>query len=184
MSGRQRLPAGEPRKASQRRNRPPAECGHKDVHEIGAAAEHAVGRIHPNFDHVAPTDQVVDRARLDEGQPDALAARRRVEGHPLGERRSPSGAKNFTTLLREALNEFVIVTDNGGRRKVSKRQAIITQLVNRSAAADFRAIKIQLDILRDLERQTEPNAPETSAFSEADEKVLEQLKARFSKAEK
>ena len=92
--------------------------------------------------------------------------------------------KNFTTLLREALNEFVIVTDNGGRRKVSKRQAIITQLVNRSAAADFRAIKIQLDILRDLERQTEPNAPETSAFSEADEKVLEQLKARFSKAEK
>ena len=92
--------------------------------------------------------------------------------------------KNFTTLLREALNEFVIVTDNGGRRKVSKRQAIITQLVNRSAAADFRAIKILLDIVRDLERQTEPTAPETSAFSEADEKVLEQLRARFSKAEK
>ena len=98
-------------------------------------------------------------------------------GNPRGR---PSGAKNFTTLLREALNEPVIVTENGGRRKVSKRQAIVTQLVNRSATADFRAIKILLDIVRDIERQTEPTAPETSDFSEADEKLLEQIKARFS----
>src|ERR1700731_4177703 len=98
-------------------------------------------------------------------------------GNPRGR---PSGAKNFTTLLREALNEPVIVTENGGRRKVSKRQAIITQLVNRSATADFRAIKILLDIVRDIEGQTEPTAPETSDFFEADEKGLEQIKARFS----
>ena len=97
-------------------------------------------------------------------------------GNPRGR---PSGARNFTTLLSEALNEPVIVTEHGGRRKVSKRQAIVTQLVNRSATADFRAIKILLDIMRDIERQTEPTAPETSDFSEADEKVLEQIKARF-----
>jgi hypothetical protein len=97
-------------------------------------------------------------------------------GNPRGR---PAGAKNFATLLKEALNEPVIVTDNGGRRKVSKRQAIITQLVNRSAAADFRAIKILLDIVRDIERQTEPIAPDTSDFSDADVKVLEQLRARF-----
>ena len=30
------------------------------------------------------------------------------------------------------------MTENGGRRKVSKRRAIVTQLVNRSATADFR----------------------------------------------
>ena len=97
-------------------------------------------------------------------------------GNPRGR---PSGDKNLKTLLSEALNEPVIVTENGGRRKVSKRQAIITQLVNRSATADFRAIKILLDIVRDIERQTEPTAPETSDFSEADKKVLEQIKARF-----
>ena len=97
-------------------------------------------------------------------------------GNPRGR---PASAKNLRTLLSEALNEPVVVTDNGGRRKVSKRQAIITQLVNRSATADFRAIKILLDIMRDIERQTEPTAPETSDFSEADEKVLEQIKARF-----
>ncbi len=98
-------------------------------------------------------------------------------GNPRGR---PPGAKNLRTLLSEALNETVIVAENGGRRKVTKRQAIITQLVNRSATADFRAIKILLDIVRDIERQTEPTAPETSDFSEADEKVLEQIRARFS----
>jgi hypothetical protein len=97
-------------------------------------------------------------------------------GNPRGR---PAGAKNLRTLLSEALNETVLVTENGGRRKVTKRQAIITQLVNRSATADFRAIKILLDIVRDIERQAEPTAPETSDFSEADEKVLEQIRARF-----
>jgi len=97
-------------------------------------------------------------------------------GNPRGR---PAGAKNLRTLLSEALNETVLVTENGGRRKVTKRQAIITQLVNRSATADFRAIKILLDIVRYIEGQAEPTAPETSDFSEADEKVLEQIRARF-----
>ena len=103
-----------------------------------------------------------------------------VKGRSGNPRGRPPGTKNLKTLLSEALNEPVIVTENGGSRKVTKRQAIITQLVNRSATADFRAIKILLDIVRDIERQTEPTAPETSDFSEADEMVLEQIKARFS----
>ena len=102
-------------------------------------------------------------------------------GNPRGR---PRGAKNLKTLLSEALNECVIVTENGGRRKVTKREAIITQLVNRSATADWRAIKILLDLVREIEGQSDPASPETFAFNEADEKVLEQLRARFSKAEK
>ena len=103
-----------------------------------------------------------------------------VKGQSGNPRGRPPGAKNLKSLLSEALNETVIVTENGGRRKVTKRQAIITQLVNRSATADFRAIKILLDMLREIESQTEPAPPETSAFSEADEEVLDQLRARFS----
>ena len=97
-------------------------------------------------------------------------------GNPRGR---PCGAKNLKTRVREALKEPVLVTENGRRRKVTKGEAIITQLVNRAANADLRAIKILLDLLRDIEAETEP-AAETSAFSEADEKVLEQLRARFS----
>ena len=102
-------------------------------------------------------------------------------GNPRGR---PPGAKNLKTLLSDALNEFVIISENGGRRKITKREAIVTQLVNRSASADFRAIKILLDMVRDIESQTEPVSAETSPFNEADEKVIEQLKARFSKADK
>ena len=101
-------------------------------------------------------------------------------GNPRGR---PCGAKNFTTLLEEALKEPVTVTENGGRRSVSKRQAIVTQLVNRSATADFRAIKLLFDIVRDIERQSVPASPETAEFSEADQKVLEQIRSRFLKGE-
>ena len=98
-------------------------------------------------------------------------------GNPRGR---PPGAKNFKTLLSDALNEPVIVTENGAHRKITKRQAIIKQLVNQSAVADWRAMKILLDLLRDIEGQSEPASPESAGFSEADEEVLEQLRARFS----
>jgi hypothetical protein len=98
-------------------------------------------------------------------------------GNPRGR---PSGSKNLKTLLNEALNERVVVTEEGGRRNITKREAIVTQLVNRSATADLRALKILLDTLRDIEGQTEPASSETAEFSEADEKVIEQLRARFS----
>jgi hypothetical protein len=42
-------------------------------------------------------------------------------GNPRGR---PSGSKNLSTLLNEALNEPVIVAENGGQRKISKRRAI------------------------------------------------------------
>ena len=97
-------------------------------------------------------------------------------GNPRGR---PCGAKNLKTRVREALKEPVLVTENGRRRTVTKGDAIITQLVNRAANADLRAIKILLDLLRDIEAETEPAVAETSSFSDADEKVLKQLKARF-----
>jgi Family of unknown function (DUF5681) len=98
-------------------------------------------------------------------------------GNPRGR---PSGSKNLSTLLSEALNEPVIVAENGRRRKITKRQAIITQLVNRSASADLMATQILLTILQDIERRAEPSAVETS-FGPEDEKVIEQLKARLQK---
>ena len=49
------------------------------------------------------------------------------------------GAKNLKTLLVGALYELVVVTENGGRRTISKGQAIIKQIVNQSAKGDWRA---------------------------------------------
>jgi hypothetical protein len=106
--------------------------------------------------------------------------RKGQSGNPRGR---PSGSKNLKTLLNEALNERVVVAEEGGRRNITKREAIVTQLVNRSATADLRALKILLDTLRDIESHAEPDSRETSGFSAADEKVIEQLRARFSTPE-
>ena len=101
--------------------------------------------------------------------------KRGQSGNPRGR---PRESKNLPTLLTEALNERVLVAEDEGRRKITKREAIITQLVNRSAKADLRAMKILLDIIQDIERRTEPTSPQTP-FGLADEKVIEQLKARL-----
>jgi hypothetical protein len=96
-------------------------------------------------------------------------------GNPRGR---PAGSRNFGTLVSGALNELVIVVEDGGRRKITKREAIVKQLVNRSAKADWRAIKILLDIVREIEGRVEPETAESS-FDAADEKVIEQIKARW-----
>jgi hypothetical protein len=101
--------------------------------------------------------------------------KRGQSGNPRGR---PPGAKNLSTLLNEALNELVVVTENGGRRKISKRQATFKQLVNQAAKGNWRALKLLVDILQDIERRTEPQTEESS-FSLADEKVIAQLKARL-----
>ena len=99
-------------------------------------------------------------------------------GNPRGRR---SGSKNLSTLLSEALNEPVIVTENGRRRKITKREAIVREVVNYSARPDLRAVRIVFELLRDIEGQSEPASPETSAFTTADEEVIEQLKARLNR---
>ena len=101
--------------------------------------------------------------------------RKGQSGNPRGR---PSGAKNLSTMLSEALNERVIVAENGRRRKITKRKAIITQVVNRAAKGYWRDTKLILDIEQDIERRTDAAAPEAAAFGEADKKVIEQLNAR------
>jgi hypothetical protein len=105
--------------------------------------------------------------------------KRGQSGNPRGR---PPGAKNLSTLLNEALNELVAVTENGGRKSISKRQAAFKQLVNEAAKGNWRALKLLVDILQDIERRTEPQTAENS-FSLADEKVIAQLKVRLQRKE-
>ena len=99
-----------------------------------------------------------------------------LSGNPRGR---PPGAKNLKTLLSKALNELVIVTENGGQRKISKREAIVTQLVNRSAQADLKAIQILLAMLRDIEGHAEAGSAEPDVFTEADEQIIQRIRARL-----
>jgi hypothetical protein len=60
-----------------------------------------------------------------------------------GQSGNPGGRsqKKLHALLADALNEQVFVTVDGERRKITKRQAVVHQLVNKSATADLRATK-------------------------------------------
>jgi Family of unknown function (DUF5681) len=69
-------------------------------------------------------------------------------GNPRGPR-----PKNLPALLIDALDEPVMATIDGEQRETTKREAVVTQLVNKSAAADLRAIKMLVDMLKDAEKK-------------------------------
>jgi hypothetical protein len=54
--------------------------------------------------------------------------------------------KEADALLADALSEQVFVTIDGERRKITKREAVVHQLVNKSATADLRATKMLFDM--------------------------------------
>src|SRR5438552_11334493 len=79
-------------------------------------------------------------------------------GNPRGPA-GPSGSKSLPALLVAALDEPVTVTINGKRRRVTKREAIVTQMVDKSASADLRATKMLIDMLKDVEHKAGDAAP-------------------------
>ena len=89
----------------------------------------------------------------------------------------PRGSKNLASLLDRALDAPVMVVEDGARRRLTKRDMVIAQLVDRSARADLRAIKILLDMLEKLERRAAFGSAEPSEENEA----LEQLRARLAR---
>jgi hypothetical protein len=60
-----------------------------------------------------------------------------------GQSRNPRGPrpKSLTALLVDALDEEVVATIDGERREITKREAVVTQLVSKSTGADLRATK-------------------------------------------
>jgi hypothetical protein len=102
-------------------------------------------------------------------------------GNPRGPR---PRVKNLPALLVAALNEPVVVTANGEPREITKREAVIAQLVDKSTGADLRATKMLIDMLTDIERRAGMTAPpEPPLFTAADEEVVENLIARLRRAE-
>jgi hypothetical protein len=82
-------------------------------------------------------------------------------GNPRGQSRA---ARSSATVFREALGEKVAVTENGRRRKITKREAMFKQLVNRAAQGDPKATQTVLRLMEMLHRYGKPEkAPETRA---------------------
>src|SRR5205823_10941371 len=83
--------------------------------------------------------------------------RKGQSGNPVGR-----SAKTLPALLAAALDEPVYVTTNGRRRKITKREAIITQMVDKSASADLRATKMLIDMMKEIEKKARSQHPHPS----------------------
>ena len=119
--------------------------------------------------------------RAEPGEPGRPGRRKR--GQP-GSRRGVA-AKQLPALLAEALDEKIVTTVEGRRRRITKREAMVAQLVDKSAAADLRAVKLLLDMqkLAEAKAGIAPSADEW-VFEEADEKVIDTLLLRLAHAAK
>ena len=103
--------------------------------------------------------------------------KRGQSGNPRGR---PRGAKNFSSVLNDALNQPVVVTENGRRRKISKRELGIRQLVDKFAMAEVQATRMLLGLMLERERLVAAAPPaERPIFGAADEKVIDNLLKRL-----
>jgi hypothetical protein len=96
-------------------------------------------------------------------------------GNPRGR---PKGSRNLSTLMAKALNEPVVISENGKRKRITKREAVLKQLVNKAASGDAKAIQLLLGEIRQLEGR-EPPSTESVLFDEADRELISQLYDRF-----
>ncbi|MBV8120369.1 MAG: hypothetical protein JO081_10600 [Alphaproteobacteria bacterium] len=104
---------------------------------------------------------------------------RRFQKGQSGNPRGPRG-KNLSALVIAALNEPVYATIDGKRRKITKKEAIVTQMVNKSADADLRATKMLIDMVKEAEQKASMGAPaEKNPFSPTDKEVVQQLIERL-----
>jgi Family of unknown function (DUF5681) len=91
-------------------------------------------------------------------------------GNPGGRRK-----QNMPSLLADALSETVWVTIDGERRRVTKREAVVHQLVDKSTTADLRATKMLFDMIKDAEHKAGVVAPppEPRRLDAADKAVVQ-----------
>jgi hypothetical protein len=90
-------------------------------------------------------------------------------GNPNGR---PKGSKNFATTIQSELGRRVTVTEDGRRRKITKRDAAAKQLVNKAAGGDLKAFPFLLNEERRHESETAAQADNELVLAPEDELVL------------
>jgi hypothetical protein len=95
-------------------------------------------------------------------------------GNPRGR---PKGARSLSSVVAAALNERVAVNENGRRRRITKFQTAITQLVNRAASGEGRATQLLLALVQANEAR--PAQQDAERFGDADAIVMAELTRRL-----
>lgn len=101
-----------------------------------------------------------------------------------GQSGNPSGrskrARDLVAIVARAFGEKVEVRENGRRRRITKLEASVKQLVNRAAGGDQRATQFVFALLHNDPGGRAAEAPER--LGEADAFVVAELVRRLSRA--
>jgi Family of unknown function (DUF5681) len=109
----------------------------------------------------------------DRERPRSTRFRPGQSGNPRGR---PKGARSLRGLVASALGERVEAKENGRRRRITKLEAAVKQLVNRAASGDQRATQFVFALLGEDKERAAPVAIDP----EADALVIAELVRRLS----
>jgi hypothetical protein len=100
-------------------------------------------------------------------------------GNPKGR---PKGSRNFATVLQDELKRRVPITEDGKRKKITKREATAKQLANKAASGDLKAIPIVLNETRAYETAAAVDLSSAEIVTPEDQAVMESIVRRIREA--
>jgi hypothetical protein len=100
-------------------------------------------------------------------------------GNPKGR---PKGSQNLSTIISKAAQERIRVTLNGRTKRITKREAVVLQIVNKALSGEDRAAKEALNLFMLAETHEQDNAGSPSGSDERDEAVIKSLFKRIREA--
>jgi hypothetical protein len=98
-----------------------------------------------------------------------------ASGNPKGR---PKGSKNLATIILKESNQRVRINGPRGSRTVTKIEATVMQLGNKSAQGDLRASRDFIALVQHSEESLVSGAGPV-AISELDQQVMESLRKRM-----
>lgn len=84
----------------------------------------------------------------------------------------PKDSKNTYVLLDEILSQKIMITENGKNLQISKKMAMLIQLVNKGIKGDIKAINTLLPHMLVSDAKEEDKAKILSALNQDDKEII------------
>ena len=95
--------------------------------------------------------------------------RKGCSGNPLGR---PKGSQNTIKLLEELLNQKISVLQDGKKRKISKKTAIMMQMVNAAVKGNPKSVQILLPYMTIIDSKNEEKEIAKDNLSKDDKEII------------
>lgn len=91
----------------------------------------------------------------------------------------PRGSKNTYNLLNEILNQKIVVKENDATIKISKKVAMLTQLVNKGVKGDIKAISTLLPHMLVADMKEEDREKVLASLNQDDKTIIQMYLSNF-----